>query len=146
MENISWWHWWLFGIGFFILEILLPGIIFMWFGVAALVMGVVILAFSGIPWEVQLITFSLLSIGSAIGWRIYQKNNPVVTDNPDLNQRGRQYQGQIITLSTSIQNGTGKARVGDSFWTVNGPDLEEGSSVKVVGSKGTVLVVEAVSE
>ena len=144
MENISWWHWWLAGIVFFIIEILLPGIIFMWFGVAALVMGVIVLLFSGLPWEVQLISFSLLSIGSAVGWRLYQKKNPVITDNPDLNKRGQQFIGQIYELSTPIQNGNGKARVGDSVWKVKGPELPEGASVKVISVDGTILMVDKI--
>jgi membrane protein implicated in regulation of membrane protease activity len=39
--------------------------------------------------------------------------------------------------------GNGKARVGDGYWKVRGPDLPAGSAVRVTGVEGTVLIVEA---
>ena len=46
-------------------------------------------------------------------------------------------------LSEAIVQGSGKARVGDGFWKVRGPDLPAGSPVRVTAVEGTVLIVEA---
>ncbi|MGV6851458.1 MAG: NfeD family protein [bacterium] len=143
-SQISWWHWLIAALVFFILEIMMPAILFLWFGIAAFVVGMLVLVFSGIPWEVQLTGFSLLGVASAVGWRIYQKNNPTETDQPELNQRGQQYIGEILEVVKAIKNGTGRARVGDSIWKVEGPDMPEGSSVKVVAVEDTTLIVVAV--
>ena len=69
------------------------------------------------------------------------------TDEPDaaskLNRRGEQLIGGRYVLETAIENGRGKARVGDSLWLVEGPDLPVGASVEVTGVHGATLVVRA---
>jgi hypothetical protein len=46
-------------------------------------------------------------------------------------------------LVTAIENGVGRARVGDSEWRVQGPDLPVGSRVRALSVNGNTLVVEA---
>ncbi|MEO0810690.1 MAG: NfeD family protein [Pseudomonadota bacterium] len=40
--------------------------------------------------------------------------------------------------------GRGRARVADGLWSVEGPDTPAGVKVKIVGVKGTVLLVEEI--
>ena len=46
---------------------------------------------------------------------------------------------------TAIENGVGKAKVGDTYWRVTGPDTPQGEKVKVVGFEGATLKVESLS-
>ena len=66
-----------------------------------------------------------------------------VSDKPLLNQRARQLVGRNFVLATPIQSGRGRITAGDSLWSVKGPDLPVGTSVRVVDADGTVLIVEA---
>lgn len=66
--------------------------------------------------------------------------------DPYLNKRGSRYLGQVFVLKQSLTHGEGTLEIGDSLWRISGPDMPAGSSVKVVGQKATMLVVEAVSE
>ena len=50
--------------------------------------------------------------------------------------------GRTFTLSAPILNGVGKLRVDDSQWRIAGPDLPEGSRVRVVRAEGATLRVE----
>jgi len=50
----------------------------------------------------------------------------------------------VLTVTTAIEDGRGRARVGDGEWPVRGPDAAEGAKVRVVSADGGVLVVEAV--
>jgi membrane protein implicated in regulation of membrane protease activity len=65
------------------------------------------------------------------------------SDQPNLNRRAEQYIGRRFVLETAIVNGQGKARVGDSLWLAEGPDLPAGSPVEVVGVDGSTLKVKA---
>ena len=65
------------------------------------------------------------------------------SDEPDLNRRGSQYVGRVVALDSAIETGRGRVRLGDTVWTVEGPDLPESTPVRIVGSDGAVLRVEA---
>jgi membrane protein implicated in regulation of membrane protease activity len=88
------------------------------------------------------LAFALLSVAALFWVRKYARPDVAISDQPDLNVRGQQYIGRSLVVDQAIQNGRGKARVGDSLWAVEGPDTPAGERVKVTGAKGTVLVVE----
>ena len=44
----------------------------------------------------------------------------------------------------AIEQGSGKARLGDGVWKVSGPELPVGARVRVVGVDGTILKVISV--
>jgi membrane protein implicated in regulation of membrane protease activity len=142
LANIEFWHWWIAAIGLIVVEALAPGAIFLWLGVSAGVVGVVLLAAPDLSWENQLLIFAVLSVGSVFGWRVYHKSHPTETDLPTLNRRGEQYVGRVLTLNEAIVNRGGKVRLDDTSWKVEGDDLPAGARVKVTGVDGVVLKVE----
>jgi inner membrane protein len=146
LEQITFWHWLILGVGLVVLEALAPGIIFLWMGIAALVTGIVVLVLEPLSWQTQVLVFAGLSIVSVVAGRMWVKSRPTETDHPMLNRRGEQYVGRIFTLSEAIVNGSGKLWVDDTTWKVAGNDLPEGSRVKVVGTAGTVLQVVSEEE
>ena len=136
------WHWWILALALIIAETFLPGTFFLWMGVSALVLGVVSWLIPAMGWEMQLMLFAILSLGSIVGWRLWQRKHPDKTDQPMLNRRGEQYINRVFVLETAIENGFGKVRVGDSLWRVKGEDAAAGSKVRVTAADGIVLVVE----
>ncbi len=145
--NTEYWHWAVAGLVLLILEIFAPGAIFMWLGIAALVVSAILALIPSMSWEVQWIIFGVLSIASIIGWRIFFKKYPL-SDEDDgqiLNQRGREMIGRKLTLSEAITNGSGRTQVGDSWWRVEGPNLEAGTLVVITDSKGSSIVVKEVT-
>ena len=142
LQTIEFWHWWVAAVALIIVEALVPGAVFLWLGVSAGVVGAILLAAPGLSWEIQVMIFAVLSVGSVFGWRVYQKSHPTETDLPTLNRRGEQYIGRIITLDKAIVNRVGKVRLDDTSWKVEGGDLPAGTTVKVVGIDGVVLKVE----
>lgn len=143
--NAEYWHWLVFGLVLLILEMFAPGAILLWLGIAALVVGTLLL-FLGQHFspEWQWIVFAVFSVISILLWRGYskkrQKEQP--EEEGSLNQRGKSLIGQTFTLATAIEDGVGKAKVGDTYWRVTGPDLPQGDKVKVVGFEGATLKVE----
>ena len=136
------WAWLTVGVLLCAAEIVAPGFFLVWLGVAAIATGV--LAFLlpiGVP--MQLGVFAVLAFIALYSARRWLKNNPIVSTDPLLNQRGGRLVGEVLTLVTAIENGRGRAKVGDGEWPVRGPDAAEGTKVRVVSADGGVLVVEA---
>jgi membrane protein implicated in regulation of membrane protease activity len=140
--EIVFWHWWAFGAFLLIVELLVPGMFFLWMAEAAVVTGFLLLVFPALGWEYQLMAFSLLSVISIVVFRKFLTRHPIETDQPLLNQRAAQYVGRVFTLDRAIVNGQGKIRVDDSTWKIHGQDCEAGTRVKVVAAEGVVLRVE----
>ncbi len=143
LEQAEFWHWWIAAIVFVVIETFAPGAIFLWMGVAAGIVGLILLIFADLGWEYQFLIFALFTVVSAVGWRAYLRRHPTETDKPTLNRRGEQYVGRTFTLKDAIVNGQGKITVDDSTWKIEGDDLPAGTKIQVTGVAGTVLKVEA---
>ena len=144
LEHVVFWHWWILAGLLLILELTAPAFFFLWLGIAAAAVGLILLVFPSIDIETQLILYAITSIVAVLAWRKYRETRPVTTDQPNLNRRGQQYIGRIFSLTAPISNGVGKVTVDDSTWKVKGPDLPAGRHVKVMGVEGVVFKVEAV--
>ena len=143
LENVVFWHWWILAGLLLILELTAPAFFFLWLGIAAAAVGLIMLVFPSIGIETQLVLFAIASIVAVVAWRKYRESRPLTTDQPNLNRRGHQYIGRMFSLTEPIDNGVGKVVVDDSTWKVKGPDLPAGTHVKVVGVEGTIFRVES---
>lgn len=143
-DNLAFWHWWIFAIVLVILEVFSPGAFFMWMGAAAGVSGLALLVMPELSWQVQFIIFAVASIGTILLGRTFFNRSSVNIEDPTLSQLESELTGNIYTVEKPIINGSGRIQVGESTWKAEGPDCEAGSSVKVTGVKGAVLVVEPV--
>ena len=143
LGEILFWHWWVAGVLLLIVEMLVPGLIFLWFGLAAGLVGLTLLAFPEMTWQVQLLIFAALSVISLVAGRSFLRRRPIETDRPTLNRRGEQYVGRHFTLEEPVVNGLGKIKVDDSIWKIEGEsDLPVGARVRVTAVDGTILTVE----
>jgi inner membrane protein len=134
------WLWFAGSVALFVMETVVPGVHFMWFGVAAGIVGALALLLP-ISWAWQLILFAAVAVATTFWVRRYANPQAVKTDEPDLNVRGAQYIGRTVTVEEAIVNGRGKVRVGDTIWGAEGEDAPKGARVEVTGVNGTVLVV-----
>ena len=141
-EAFGHWHWWIAGVLLAILEVLAPGAIFIWLGIAAGVVGVLVFFVPELDWRYQFLVFGLLSVISVVVARRYLRRFPIETDRPELNRRGQQYVGRTFTLAEPMVNGRGRLHVDDTMWKIAGPDLDEGSQIRITGVDGVVLTVE----
>ena len=143
LDQIVFWHWWIFAGLLLILELTAPAFFFLWLGIAAAAVGLILMVFPSIDLETQLILFAIASVVAVLAWRKYREARPISTDQPNLNRRGQQYIGRVFSLSVPIINGVGKVTVDDSTWKIKGPDLPAGTHIKVTGVDGVVFKVEA---
>ena len=146
LEQLDYWHWWIIGIILIILELFAPGAFFLWMGIAAGLVGLILVLAPEMTWQYQFIVFAVVSVVSIVVWRNYLKKHPTETDRPTLNMRGEQYVGRTFTLAEPVVNGIGKIKVDDTMWKIEGADCKSGTKVKVTRTDGAVLKVEAVNE
>ncbi|MFZ1642264.1 MAG: NfeD family protein [Candidatus Contendobacter sp.] len=134
------WNWWVLGVALMTVEALLPGFFFLWMGVAALLVGLVLTILPGMDWTYQVMLFAVLSVGSIVAWRLRLRRHPTQTADPLLNRRGHQYVGRVFTLDAPVINGHGKIRVDDSTWkVVMERDYPAGTRLRIVGVDGVML-------
>jgi membrane protein implicated in regulation of membrane protease activity len=134
------WLWFAAAVALLIMETIVPGVHFMWFGVSAAVVGVLALLIP-MAWTWQLIAFAAIAFLTVFAVRRYASETVSRTDEPVLNIRGAQYIGRTAVVEEAIVNGRGRIRVGDTVWGAEGEDAAKGSRVEITGVNGTVLVV-----
>jgi membrane protein implicated in regulation of membrane protease activity len=144
LEQLDFWHWWIIGIILIMLELFAPGAFFLWMGIAAGLVGVILLAAPEMGWQYQFIVFSFVSVVSIVLWRIYLNKHPIETDKPTLNRRGEQYVGRVFTLTVPIVDGVGKIKVDDTMWKIEGDDCDTGTKVKISEADGAVLKIDVI--
>ena len=136
--------WWVIGIVLVIGEVVLPGTFLIWFAFAAFGVGLigVVVDLSGMN---QVVVFGLLSFASlSLGYLMRKRQgDPEV---PAFADRTQAYMGKTYTVVEAIENGQGKIQVGDSVWLAEGEDCPVGGSVKVIDSRGNVLLIDVVAQ
>jgi hypothetical protein len=139
--NLGAWNWFVVAVALFALESVVPGVHFVWFGMAAVIVGALGLTID-IAWEWQLVAFAIISCITVFFARRYASPDMAASDEPGLNVRAGQYVGRVVTVEEAIADGRGKVRVGDTVWNALGKDAPEGSRVKITGTDGNCLLVE----
>ncbi len=134
------WGWLILAGVLFVLEIAVPGVFFMWFGLAAALTGALAFSFD-IGWQWQIVWFGVASLIAVTIAVRYLRLHPLSSERPLLNERAVRQIGQSFDLVDPIVNGRGSVRIGDSLWRVAGPDLPVGAKVTVTGCDGTLLRV-----
>ena len=113
---------------------------FAWLAAGALITAAVAWVLPELIWQVQALIFALAAALGVLAWFRFRPKEPPA-DEPGLNRRAASLIGMRVDLEQAIENGRGRARVGDSTWPVTGPDLPAGATVTVVAVDGTRLVV-----
>ena len=142
LAQLSHWTWWIAGVVLVVVEVAAPGTFFLWMGVSAGVVGVVVFLSPDLAWEIQLVLFAAFSLLSIFLSRKYlQKSGDAKSA---LSQRGKRYVGMVVVVEDAISNGIGKVRVEDTLWRARGADAVAGAKVKIVGVVGATFNVEIV--
>jgi membrane protein implicated in regulation of membrane protease activity len=148
LQQLGPWNWWILALILIGVEVLLPGTFFLWFGIAAFIIGTISLAVGPETtfwiWQVQVACFIVLSFVSAlVGRRFMNRYGFNESEVPDLNDRAGQMIGKTGVVLDAISGGQGRIKVGETTWRATGPDLPAGTKVKVVDQVPGGLVVEA---
>ena len=120
------WNWFIVAVVLFVLEMIVPGVHFLWFGLAAVIVGGIALA-TGIAWQWQLIAFALIAIVTVFLVRRFADPKSVSSDEPDLNVRGAQYIGRSFIVAKALTEGRGKISDCETIWNSEGEEAPAGA-------------------
>lgn len=140
-NTVEFWHWLIAGLALLSVELLVAGAYFLWIGAAALATGMVSYATSPHP-LVQVVLFAVLAVVLVWGSRKLLHRYSLKPSANLLNERGAQLVGCELILDEPIYHGKAQVQIGDSKWTVYGPDLPAGEKVVVIRVEGVILIVE----
>jgi inner membrane protein len=144
--EILYWHWMVLGMLLMLSEIVFTSFFVLWFGAAAIVIGVLLYLFPGISLTWQIFIWTLLSSALAWGWFKYLK--PLSIDKTKAGLSAEAIVGQIgQVLSPPNGDHRGKMRfpapiLGNDEWLIISQDqLAIGDRVIVKSVSGNSLIV-----
>jgi len=142
--TVLWWHWIVFGLILTFGEVATPGGFFLlFFGSAALVVGLLDAAGVAGPLWVQLALFSILSVGSLVLFR--GRLQARLNVGPQMQPEVDQLVGEVGTVNEELAPGAiGKVEVRGSAWSARNTSdisLARGSRCRVMAVSGLMLDV-----
>lgn len=144
--TIGYWHWIVMGLILSLGEILVASFVLLWFGLSAIIVGILLMVFP-LPITAQLLLWVLLSLFFVFAW--FKWITPRIK-NASLSGMARESMlGQIGTVIeyNSVQPGRGVVRfpapiLGDDEWQfICSESVEVGSRVIVQEFSGNTLMV-----
>lgn len=140
------WMWGILGLVLLGLEMATGTFYILWFGVAGLLMSVLVWMFPNMSPALQVFAFAVLSLGSLFVYKKYYKGSE--QDDLKVGQsKGDEIgkQGTIIEAVSAIQNGKirfAQGVMGSKEWTVVSDEaIAVGAVAKVVAVEGNTLRV-----
>lgn len=147
LDGLTYWHWFAFGAALVILEIMTPTFYFIWPGIAAVVVGLLLLVMPDLSWTATLSVFGVLSVVTTLVWQsFFRPRAHDETNRIALNQRATRYIGRRAVVAAGFHSGRGPILLDDTRWQAvseSGSDLAPGMAVEIVGADGAVLLVRA---
>ncbi|EEW05551.1 NfeD family protein [Vibrio mimicus] len=145
LSQLNFWHWLAFGLILLAAELLGTAGYFLWLGLSALLVGL-LLAVMPMGWQLQWLAFASFSLVTTWLWWRCQFNQDKKQDaERDLNQKDKQLIGRVIQITEDTPAGEFQISLGDTRWTTRcDQDLEQGSRVSVIAVDGIILIVRPV--
>jgi hypothetical protein len=141
------WHWIVFGVALIISEVFLASFFIIWFGVAALTVGVALYVVPALDPMWQVLLWAIVSSLLAFGWFKYFK--PKAGFNGNSNITLQDIQGEVgLVLTPPIGSKKGRLRfpapvLGVDEWEIQCDiELDIGDRVAVIDISDNVLLVK----
>jgi len=148
MENLEllYWHWIVLGIALALAEIFLASFMLLWFGLAAIVVGIILAIFPAMSLEFQLLLWILFSLGFAVFW--FQYFRPKMVDKTKAGIAREAHIGESGTVIKEPMEGVrGVVRfptpvLGDDEWEfICEQEVAAGDRVHIKDFSGNCLIV-----
>lgn len=147
--ELLYWHWIILGVLLMLSEIALTTFFILWFGVAAILVGVLLYLFPTIAISWQILIWTILSSVLAFAWFRYLK--PLSTDRTKAGLSREAIVGEVgQVILAPHESRRGRMRfpapvLGADEWDIiASPGIEAGDRVRVVDVSGNSLIVEKV--
>lgn len=145
-QGFETWEWWaISGLAMLVLEVFAPGAIFLWPGLAAMLIAILAVTLEPV-WQVNVVVFSVLSFVFAYLGRGAYLRFREQHDHHDLNKKQHQLVGKLCTVAETTNYESGRVKLNDGSWLSRCDpeygELSPGSMVEVISVEGTTLIVK----
>ena len=144
--ELVYWHWVVIGIALVLLEIFIPSFTALWFGAGAIIVGILLAVFPGLPIVAQILLWALLS--SLLTWSWFKYLKPLSKDKTKAGLSREAITGEVGQVLVTPNDGRkGKLRfpapvLGDDEWEFIAQDeVAIGDRVRVIDVSGNSLIV-----
>ena len=141
------WHWFVLGVLLILSELLLPAFAALWFGIGAIMVGILYFLFPMMGTTTQLVTWMILSILCTLAWFKFIK--PLSTDKTKAGMPREATIGQVgMVIQINLDHEQIKVRfpmpvLGADEWNCRSLSaVQVGDRVRVVDILGNDLVVQ----
>ena len=146
--NMLWWHWLAGGLLLIGLELFIPSFTIVWFGLGALLVGIVLAIYPGFPPPAQLLTWTIVSVTLTFAWFRYfnPRSNKTFSGTAQGTVVGET--GLVIRPAAPFGKGVVKFQLpllgADEWPCLADEPLEVGDRVQVIEVEGHALKVEEI--
>jgi len=142
------WHWFVLGILLILSELILPAFAALWFGVGAIMVGILYFLFPMIGPTTQLIIWIVLSVLCTVAW--FKIIKPLSVDKTKAGLSREATIGQVgMVIQTNMELNQIKVRfpipvLGNAEWICRSQsEVQVGDRVRVIDIMGNDLIVQA---
>jgi membrane protein implicated in regulation of membrane protease activity len=137
--------WFLVGLVLLLLELVLPGLIIVFFGIGAWIVAIAVLIFPGLSLTAQFWIFGIASVLGLILLRKFLKDRFFKQDDKKEGSLDDEFIGKKATAETDLVAGKpGKVSFKGTQWSaISDCDVEKGQFVKIVDKESITLKVTA---
>ena len=144
---LLYWHWIVFGISLMLLEIFLGSFFILWFGAAAIVVGLLMVPLPAMSVIAQVLIWAISSTAFAFAW--FKLIKPLNTDKTKAGLSKEALLGEIGQV-LRVPNGEQRGKVrfpapvlgSDEWLIISQEDLDIGDRVSVIELSGNALIVK----
>ena len=142
---IEWWHWEIVGVGLVLLELVIPAFFVIWFGLGALLVGLLLLAVPDLSLPTQIVAWTAASVAMAVLWfKVFKRSQHKTL----IGTAAGEVIGEIGLLVSAVAPfERGKVRfqrpvLGAEEWTCMAESpIAAGERVRVVSVEGSFVKV-----
>lgn len=128
------------GIG---LELIVPGLIVVFFGCGAVLTGLCLWLFPTMPIELQLIVFGVISVVSLLVFRKMLKKKFFQKTTNSTDELADEYVGKQAVALSDFENGRGKVEFKGTGWEATSSDeIHKGDTVLIISHESITLQVQ----
>jgi len=140
------WAWGILGLILLAIEMITGTFYILWFGIAALCVGIALFILPGLPASVQLVMFAALSLSSLAIWKLHYKKTAT---NLRVGQSQGDEIGRVGTITEPVspkQNGRisfAQGVMGSRDWAaIADEDIDAGAEAVIIRIEGNALRVQ----
>jgi membrane protein implicated in regulation of membrane protease activity len=145
---MEWWHWIAGGIVLILMELVIPSFFVLWFGLGALIVGLLLLVAPGFPLAGQILLWAIASVTMTVLWfRVFSR----IRNKTRIGTAAGDIIGEIgLLVADTAPFQRGKVRfqrpvLGAEEWPcTSDTEINAGTRVKLVSVEGSFLRVAQV--